>query len=115
LYPCQEILYSTPTTIGLAEIIIPNAFSPDGDGVNELWEIQGLNGRGEYILRVFNRWEIIVFETTAYRNDWQGTSNVSSFIGKDNSLPEGTYFYLIEWQDGRAPVSGFIYIKRRTN
>ena len=115
LYPCQEILYSTPTTIGLAEIIIPNAFSPDGDGVNDLWEIQGLNGRGEYVLRVFNRWEIIVFETTAYRNDWQGTSNVSSFIGKDNSLPEGTYFYLIEWQDGRAPVSGFIYIKRRTN
>jgi gliding motility-associated-like protein len=115
LYPCQEMLYSSVVTIGLAEVIIPNAFSPDGDGVNDVLEIQGLNGRGAYVLRVFNRWEIKVFETSDYRNDWEGTSNVSSFIGTDNSLPEGTYFYLLEWQDGRAPLSGFIYIKRRAN
>ena len=115
LYPCQEMLYSSVVTIGLAEVIIPSAFSPDGDGVNDVLEIQGLNGRGAYVLRVFNRWEIKVFETSDYRNDWEGTSNVSSFIGTDNSLPEGTYFYLLEWQDGRAPLSGFIYIKRRAN
>ncbi len=115
LYPCQEMLYSLVVTIGLAEVIIPSAFSPDGDGVNDVLEIQGLNGRGVYVLRVFNRWEIKVFETSDYRNDWEGTSNVSSFIGTDNSLPEGTYFYLLEWQDGRAPLSGFIYIKRRSN
>ena len=115
LNPCQDTIYSSATTIGLSEVIIPNAFSPDGDGVNDVWEIQGLNGRGGYVLRVFNRWEIKVYETTDYRNDWQGTSNVSSFIGTDNSLPEGTYFYVLEWQDGRAPLSGFIYIKRRSN
>ena len=115
LNPCQDTIYSSATTIGLSEVIIPNAFSPDGDGVNDVWEIQGLNGRGSYVLRVFNRWEIKVYETTDYRNDWQGTSNVSSFIGTDNSLPEGTYFYVLEWQDGRVPLSGFIYIKRRSN
>ena len=115
LYPCQKMLYSSVVTIGLAEVIIPSAFSPDGDGVNDVLEIQGLNGRGAYVLRVFNRWEIKVYETSDYRNDWEGTSNVSSFIGTDNSLPEGTYFYLLEWQDGRAPLSGFIYIKRRAN
>ncbi len=115
LNACQEVMYSSITTIGISEIIIPNAFSPDGDGVNDVWEIQGLNGRGSYVLRVFNRWEIKVYETTDYRNNWEGTSNVSSFIGTDNSLPEGTYFYVLEWQDGRAPLSGFIYIKRRNN
>ena len=99
-------------TLGPSEIVIPNAFSPDGDGVNDTWEIQGLNGRGAYRLSVYNRWEIKVFESTNYNNDWTGTSNIKAFITADNNLPDGTYFYVLEWMDGTSPMTGFIYIKR---
>ena len=112
---CQPILISGIVTLGSAQIIIPNGFSPDGDGVNDTWEIQGLNGSIAYRLSVFNRWETKVYETTQYNNDWEGTSNVSSFISSGNNLPEGTYFYLLEFNDGQPPLTGFVYIKRRTN
>lgn len=115
LYACQPSRYSTIVQIGVAELIIPNAFSPDGDGVNDVWEIQGLNTGKAYRLRVFNRWEIKVYESTLYNNDWTGTSNIQSFISADNRLPEGTYFYVIEWEDGTPPNRGFLYIKRRSN
>ncbi|MEN8825542.1 MAG: gliding motility-associated C-terminal domain-containing protein, partial [Wenyingzhuangia sp.] len=112
---CQPELVSDIVTLGTAEIIIPSGFSPDGDGVNDTWEIQGLNGTISYRLSVFNRWETKVFETTQYANDWTGTSNVSAFISSGNNLPEGTYFYLLEFDDGQPPLTGFVYIKRRTN
>ena len=112
---CQEVLISAIATLGASTLVIPNAFSPDGDGVNDTWEIKGLNGRGAYRLTVFNRWENKVYETTNYQNDWTGTSNVQSFIASDNNLPDGTYFYVLAWEDGRAPSSGFVYIKRRVN
>lgn len=114
-YICQPVLISGIVTLGSAQIIIPNGFSPDGDGVNDTWEIQGLNGSLAYRLSVFNRWETKVYETTQYNNDWEGTSNVSSFISSGNNLPEGTYFYLLEFNDGQPPLTGFVYIKRRTN
>ena len=110
---CQAPLISQVTSIGPAEVIIPNAFSPDGDGVNDRWEIQGLEGGSAYQLSVYNRWETKVYETTNYQNDWTGTSNVQSFIGRDNNLPDGTYFYVLTWMDGTPPLTGFIYIKRR--
>ena len=114
-YYCQNTLISSVTTIGSAEIIIPNAFSPDGDGINDRWEIEGLNGQGAYKLSIYNRWEIKIYETTDYQNDWTGTSNLQSFISSDSNLAEGTYFYILEWADGTSPISGFVYIKRRMN
>ena len=115
MFVCQPELISNSLTLGSAAIIIPNGFSPDGDGINDTWEIQGLNGTTAYRLSVFNRWETKVYETTQYANDWDGTSNVSAFISSGNNLPEGAYFYLLELDNGAPPMTGFVYIKRRTN
>jgi len=115
MFVCQPELISDSLTLGSTAIIIPNGFSPDGDGINDTWEIQGLNGTTTYRLSVFNRWETKVYETTQYANDWDGTSNVSAFISSGNNLPEGTYFYILELNNGAPPMTGFIYIKRRTN
>jgi gliding motility-associated-like protein len=114
LFSCQETMVST-TKIVLADLEIPTAFSPDGDGFNDTWEIQGLNFKGGYELTVFNRWENIVFTTKNYQNDWAGTSTISSFISSSNQVPDGVYFYWITWADETAPVSGYVYIKRRKN
>ncbi|MDA9360871.1 gliding motility-associated C-terminal domain-containing protein [Flavobacteriaceae bacterium] len=111
LFSCQEAMISS-TEIILADLEIPTAFSPDGDGINDTWEIQGLNFKGGYELTVFNRWENIVFTTKNYQNDWAGTSTISSFMSSSNEVPDGVYFYWITWADGTPPVSGYIYIKR---
>jgi gliding motility-associated-like protein len=51
---------------------IPNAFSPDGDGVNDYFEIRG-NWQTPIQLWVFDRWGKVVFHSEDYQNDWDGT------------------------------------------
>ena len=108
-------MVSDAVTFGKVDLFIPNAFSPDGDGVNDTWEIPGIENAVGYKLIIFNRWGIKVYETNNYKNDWAGTSQTDSFISKDNMLPEGTYFYSIIWGDETEPSRGFVYIKRRNN
>jgi gliding motility-associated-like protein len=63
------------------EVIIPNVFSPNGDGTNDEFIIAGIQGT-ENNVRVFNRWGQVVYEAQNYRNNWEA---------KD--LPDGTYYY----------------------
>lgn len=62
-------------------ITIPNVFTPNGDGSNDAFVIEGILGTSNTV-RIWNRWGNIVYETTDYRNNWRG-----------NDLPDGTYFY----------------------
>ncbi len=74
---------------------IPNIFTPNGDNINDYFEIgygdegKPINDLNEYFLShklvIFNRWGRIVYESSDYRNDWDG--------GK---LPDGTYFYVLD-------------------
>ena len=112
---CYDNLISDVVTFGKVDLFIPNAFSPDGDGVNDTWEIRGIEKAVGYKLIIFNRWGIKVYETNNYKNDWAGTSQTDSFISRDNMLPEGTYFYSIIWGDQTELTRGFVYIKRRNN
>ena len=112
---CYADLISDVVTFGKVDLFIPNAFSPDGDGVNDTWEIRGIEKAIGYKLIIFNRWGIKVYETNNYKNDWAGTSQTDSFISRDNLLPEGTYFYSIMWGDKTEPNRGFVYIKRKDN
>ncbi|MDB2456286.1 gliding motility-associated C-terminal domain-containing protein [Flavobacteriaceae bacterium] len=114
VYFCQEVLVSS-TRIELTELNIPNAFSPDGDGINDTWEIRGLDPNDNYVLTVFNRWQNVVFKTSQYQNDWSGTSEGNGLISSNSKLPDGTYFYLIEWGDSKPPTRGYVYIKRKDN
>lgn len=70
------------------QIIIPNVFTPNGDGVNELFEIKGIN-LNRYDCSVFNRWGRQVFHSTDVKDRWDGKIN-------GNPAEEGTYFYVIK-------------------
>ncbi|WP_161888758.1 lectin-like domain-containing protein [Pontibacter russatus] len=76
------------------ELVIPNAFSPNGDGVNETWEIATLEGYPDARVEVFDRWGSRLFERTGYIREWNGTLH-----GK--ALPQSTYFYVITLSGGR--------------
>ncbi|MBA3675678.1 MAG: PKD domain-containing protein, partial [Chitinophagaceae bacterium] len=80
---------------------IPNTFTPNGDGINETWIIQNLETYPEARVQVFNRYGQLVFESKGYTKPWNGTMN-------GQSLPFGTYYYIIEPGNGRIPIKGYV-------
>ena len=100
------------------KIVVPTLFTPDGDGVNDVFEIPGLvNMFPNFELKIFNRWGNIVYD---YKNNgnaspkwWNGFSTGRITINNDKLLPTGTYFYIINFNDNnRKPESGWIYLNR---
>jgi len=86
--------------------VIPNAFSPNGDGFNDLWIIEGLELYPNAELRIFDRWGARVYYAEhAPDNPWEGT-----FDGRP--LPIDSYHYIIELNNGEPPVTGNITIVR---
>jgi gliding motility-associated-like protein/uncharacterized repeat protein (TIGR01451 family) len=90
--------------VGCDDFIIFNGFSPNGDGVNDFFRIQGLEEYPLHTLHIFNRWGNKVFSTKHYENDWGGSWG-------QNDLPDGTYFYLFEDGEGHS-YTGYIEIRR---
>ena len=84
---------------------IPTLFTPNGDNIHDVWEIDGTDLFDNISVKVFNRWGQLVFESTGYTQAWDGKSN-----GKE--LPTATYYYSIDLNDGREPYNGPISIKR---
>ena len=82
---------------------IPNTFTPNNDGINDNWEIQYLNTYPNNRVQVFTRTGQLVFESRGYKTPWNGTYN-----GK--SLPVDTYYYIIEPESGREPITGYVTI-----
>jgi gliding motility-associated-like protein len=70
------------------DIIIPNGFSPNGDGKNDTWIIDNIEQFPDCVVEVYNRWGELLFMSKGYVNKWDGKYN-----GKD--LPVGTYYYII--------------------
>ena len=90
---------------------IPEGFSPNGDGVNDYFVIEGLEVYPENTIIIFNRWGNKVFEASPYNNDWDGINMFGITIG-GNQLPEGTYFYIIKLTDDMKVVKGYVYITK---
>lgn len=71
------------------QLNIPNAFSPNGDGINDEFK-PSVNCLPAYFdLAIFNRWGQIVFKSSDINNTWKGTYN-------GNLIPIGTYYYIIK-------------------
>jgi gliding motility-associated-like protein len=84
---------------------IPNAFSPNGDGINDTWNIKYLESYPGATVDVFNRYGQIVFRSFGYSRPWDGTTQ-----GK--LLPIGTYYYIINPKNGKPIYTGSITIIR---
>lgn len=97
-------------TIAVKETIcipsrFPNTFTPNGDGINDTWDINGLRGFPQCTVFIYSRWGQLVFKSIGYPKPWDGREN-----GKD--LPVGTYYYVIELKNGTPPLSGYVTIIR---
>jgi len=71
-------------------IYIPNSFTPNGDGINDVWLVQGANIR-EFELLVFNRWGDVVFQTTDVTTPWIADNDSGEYF-----VPNGVYNYLVK-------------------
>lgn len=72
---------------------IPNVFSPNGDGMNDIFEFR-TNGVNIYELTIYNRWGAIVYTITSKRPFWDGYSSAGV------KMPPGSYFYSVKSADG---------------
>jgi gliding motility-associated-like protein len=83
----------------------PNTFTPNGDGINDLWDIIGLSDFPNCLVAVYNRYGLEVFRSRGYSKSWDG-------LYKANLLPTGTYYYVIDLDGKKPKVSGYVTIIR---
>ncbi|WP_394748406.1 T9SS type B sorting domain-containing protein [Spongiimicrobium salis] len=91
-------------------------FSPDGDGINEFWEINGIENYPNNRVTIFNRWGDAVFKIAGYDNNanaFRGEANQLTSFGAGR-LPEGTYFFKIDIPEDHnlKTTQGYLVLKR---
>jgi gliding motility-associated-like protein len=90
-------------------LVIPSGFSPNGDGIADLWVIKGLDYYPGNKVTIFNRWGNALFQAAPYLNDWGGQVTAPGAL--PGELPAGTYFYQVEIGDGDIRT-GYIQLNR---
>ena len=92
--------------------------SPGSDGFNDYFKIAGIEKYPNNTVKIFNRWGVAVYEVNGYGIGdklFMGISEGRITITKNQKLPEGTYFYVIEFEGdnpGRERYTGYLYINR---
>jgi len=105
-------------TLNPIGLLIPEGFSPNGDAINDTFIIPGLGYLfPNFEMEIFNRWGNKVY---TYNNEgrsepiwWDGYSEGRLTVGGNNSLPTGTYYYVLYFnQDNIEPLTDWIYLNR---
>jgi gliding motility-associated-like protein len=88
----------------------PNLFSPNGDGIGDVFEIEGMDAYPDFTLQIFDRYGSLVY-------DYQNKGNLAplwwdgNYKGKE--VPEGVYYYVLDYNNGtQKPIAGFIQLIR---
>ena len=98
---CETVSSDTMTVeLQDCELQVGNAFSPNGDGFNDFFEIANIQFYPNNTVLVYNRWGKKVLEQTGYTNNW----------GADNDVTAGTYFYVVDPGDGSDFLKGYVTI-----
>lgn len=99
-------------------VVVYNAVTPNGDGAYDVLTIENIESFPNNSVRIYNRWGVLVFSTRAYNtqgNVFDGTSEGRATVARDNKLPTGTYFYILEYQTPEGVMrqqTGYLYLNR---
>lgn len=97
--PCPQ---SSSMTVQFETCIIPQAISPNGDGMNDSFDLSAFDVQK---LEIFNRYGVLVYTKTNYTDQWHGQSD------SGDELPVGTYYYVMRYQNGKEKAS-WVYINK---
>ena len=97
-------------------LVIHNGISANADGQNDGFTIENIEGYPKNNLKIFNRWGVLVYEKDGYTNSepFEGYSNGRATMNAGSKLPQGTYYYILEYQDtAEQPHTekGWLYLK----
>jgi len=91
----------------ITDVIVNDGLSPNGDGINDVWEIANIEQFPDALVEVYNRWGELLFSSIGYKEKWNCKYN-------NNDLPVGTYYYVINLNSDlhKEPLTGPITILR---
>lgn len=102
-YGCS--VTGSPTVLNSETIclVIPDVFTPNGDGVNETFEILGIEAFPEAIMQIYNRWGDLLFKSTFYNDFWNGTWD-------GDPVPMGPYVFILDLRNDEKPIQGVVTV-----
>jgi gliding motility-associated-like protein len=102
----DEVLITIDRCLKELPFKIPQVFTPNQDGANDVWELIDIDYFPKSSITIFNRWGGVVYEKSSYFNEWDG-KNMSG-----DELPDGTYYYVVDLGNGHDLYKGFVVITR---
>lgn len=105
-YGCKFVQAINVEVDPLCAITVFNGLTPNGDGKNDVFFIKNIDQYPNNMVRIFNRWGQVIFETENYDNvnrKWNG-----NMYNNGVNAPAGTYYYLIDLKNGNEPLKGYI-------
>jgi gliding motility-associated-like protein len=100
---CTTTSLPVKVTVLYKNIVVPNSFTPNNDGINDTWVIPGLETDPSAVVKVFNRYGGVVYESHGYTTPWNGRYN-------NTPLPFGAYYYVIATKNNTQKLTGCITI-----
>jgi gliding motility-associated-like protein len=102
---CESTKTEVKVNVGISSHDIANAFTPNGDGINDYWKITGIENSPDALVQVFNRFGEKVFDSKGYSQPFDGSY-------KGQKLATGTYYYIINLKANCNILSGSLSIIR---
>jgi gliding motility-associated-like protein len=111
---CQSARLPVTVDLTVCDIIIPDGFSPNNDGINDTFEIPNLAIQyPNFKMEIFNRYGNLVYKGNRNVPNWDGTTSVGGLNLGDKLLPTGVYFYVLDFSDGiKKAIQGRVYLNR---
>jgi len=106
---CKDTAYITVIADGFSSIIVPNVFSPNSDGNNDLFTIE-TEGIKDLTLEIYDRWGLLMSTITNVAGGWDGKAKGG------NDAPEGTYYYILKAHgidDKEYNMKGYLMLMRK--
>jgi gliding motility-associated-like protein len=111
---CESLRLPVTVDLTLCDVIIPDGFSPNNDGINDTFEIPNLTVLfPNFKLEIYNRYGSLIFTGNRNKENWDGTTTEGGLNLGDKLLATGVYFYILNFNDGtRKAIQGRLYLNR---
>jgi gliding motility-associated-like protein len=106
---CKDSVIVPYPNCPLPHLFVPESFSPNNDGINDFFEIPGIESYPNAELTIYTRYGQSVYSTKNYKNDWDGSS-ISSKNLDNQKVAVGIYYYVLKPNADMGYTKGFVFV-----